>query len=120
MGKYRLNEKATYSSRGAISGHSAPSSPEDQKFAGEGTDRTERTLSSIAKRVLAGERYQRDWTLFRAEHFPGWQHKQVALILGAWSARHGLTVKFEGRAVDNLPVTFVCIESYASSGSLPG
>jgi hypothetical protein len=42
------------------------------------------------------------------QHFPRWEHEDVAAALGAWASRHGIKVTFEGRTVRNLPVIWVC------------
>jgi hypothetical protein len=56
-------------------------------------------LSQIAAEVLAGQHVEFAWELFRLQYFPGREHEEVAAVLGAWSRRHGIKVRFEGRTM---------------------
>ena len=59
--------------------------------------RIDQKLSKVAARVQAGECIEDAWELFRLRYFPGWRHTTVAGLLGAWSQRQGIKVRFEVR-----------------------
>jgi hypothetical protein len=65
------------------------------------------TSGFLAAEVLAGKHVECAWELFRLQHFPGWEHEDVAAALGAWATRHGIKVT-EGRTVRKLSVVWVC------------
>jgi hypothetical protein len=59
--------------------------------------RIDQRLSRVAARVQAGGCIEDAWELFRLQYFPGWRHTTVAGLLGTWSQRQGIKVRFEVR-----------------------
>jgi hypothetical protein len=93
------SRNATSAIRGRRARKAARTREDRELVRGPVADQIDRRLSALAAKVLAGHHVEFAWELFRLQHFPGWDHEEVAAALGAWSRRHGLKVTFEGRTV---------------------
>jgi hypothetical protein len=67
----------------------------------------DKRLSGIAKELATRRVVSCPWELFRVQHFPGWEHEEVAAAIGQWSRRQGISLDFETREVNGLPVIYV-------------
>jgi hypothetical protein len=81
---------------------------------GQGTDlpadpdqQIDQRLSRLASPVLAGDRTECAWELFRLQYFPGWKPADIAGALGAWSRRHAINVQFEIRKAHNVDTIYM-------------
>ncbi|MGH8667750.1 MAG: hypothetical protein ACREUN_04265 [Burkholderiales bacterium] len=57
--------------------------------------------------MLAGNRIECAWELFRLQYFPGCKPADIAGALGAWSRRQGINVQFEIRKTHNVDIIFM-------------
>lgn len=64
-------------------------------------------LSRFAAPVLAGNRIECAWELFRLQYFPGWKPAHIAGALGAWSRRQAINLQFEIRKTHNVDTIFM-------------